>query len=263
MVSITFRKQQIFYGVALLLGVLASATSGIINRFNDVDFSTDLRAQYKQLTGSTTATFETNVAFVIVVSILIVADVFRKSAIPVWFELIWTFVFATIEVINVVILANNYPSAHCHPQPSSSLTRRDDVDGSVMGQMANWSPQEVVSKASKEICQNWAAMFAFFVMIAVLLFSQWIWLAVLGLRHRVSNPNFFWLNETPSPFTWRLPPPSESESAPSPVDDTPSIFSFASDEKKAGILVSSPQPIQVRIHRTSQQQTSEVPPKVC
>ncbi|KAG8920548.1 hypothetical protein FRC00_009841, partial [Tulasnella sp. 408] len=104
MVSFTFRKQQIFYGVALLLAIVASAACGVLGRFHDIDFSQDLKTQYIKLANSAPPLLETNLALVAFLALLILADGLRsptKGAIPVWFELVWTFVFGVVEIIDI------------------------------------------------------------------------------------------------------------------------------------------------------------------
>ncbi|KAG9012955.1 hypothetical protein FRB90_006391 [Tulasnella sp. 427] len=252
--AITFRKQQIFYGVALLLAIVASAACGVVGRFHDIDFSQDLKSQYIKLTNGVPPLFETNLALVGFLAILIVTDVLRspaKGAIPVWFELVWTFVFGVIEVIDIVLLVGNYPRLHCSPSSVSSLTRRDTVGDDVMSQAASATSAQNAATASKEICQNWAVLFVFFAMIAILLFAQWFHLALLGLRHRVSHPDFFIMAETPEPFTWHLP---ASTSAPrSSSDDTSSIASSSFSTEKArqmDVILGMPVPVQVRVQKT-------------
>lgn len=74
-----------------------------------------------------------------------------------------------MEVIDIVILANGYPSDHCNPSSApSSLTRRDDpATDTTIGQAASLSTAQRASHASKEICQNWAVMLVFFALVAV------------------------------------------------------------------------------------------------
>ncbi|KAG9051329.1 hypothetical protein FS837_009596 [Tulasnella sp. UAMH 9824] len=255
MVSFTFRKQQIFYGVALLLAIVASAACGVLGRFHDIDFSQDLKSQYIKLANNAPPLLETNLALVGFLALLILADGLRsptKGAIPVWFELVWTFVFGVVEVIDIVLLANNYPKLHCSPSSVSTLTRRDSVGDDVISQAATATPAQNVAGASKEICQNWAVMLVFFAMIAVLLFAQWFYLALLGLRHRVSHPDFFIMAETPAPFTWHLPASTATARA-SPSSDASSIASSSFSTEKAremDVVLGMPVPIQVRVQKT-------------
>ncbi|KAG8955316.1 hypothetical protein FRC04_008667 [Tulasnella sp. 424] len=255
--AFTFRKQQIFYGVALLLAVLASAACGLIGRFHDIDFSQDLNGQYIKLTNGAPPLLETNIALAAFLALLILVDGLRspaKGAIPVWFELVWTFVFGVIEIIDIVLVANNYPSLHCSPSSVSSLTKRDTIGDDVIGQAATASPDQNLARASKEICQNWAVMLVFFVMIAVLLFAQWFSLALLGLRHRVSHPDFFIMAETPAPFTWHL----SASSATAQSSDSSSIASSSFSTEKAremDVVLGMPVPIQVRVQKTQVDRT--------
>jgi len=251
--------QQIVYGVALLFGALACMASGLVGRFDDIDLSGDLRSQYSQLKSSATPLLETNVAFVIFLSLLTLSNIFRKKATSVWFELIWTFVFGTMEVIDIVILANTNISAACHPSSASSLTKRDDAAAdTTIGQVASSSADSRIAHASTEICQNWAVMLVLFAFIAVTLYAQWFWLALLGLRHRASNPDFFWCDATPAPLTWHLSPPTPS------TEDVVSVSSSSAsslfNEKKASVLVPAPVPVQVRVQLSTR---AEVDPRVC
>lgn len=110
-----------------------------------------------------------NIAFVVFTTLLLIVNLFRKRNTPVWFEMVWSFIFGTLEIICVVLLAQQYPSAQCHPSnSSSSLARRDSEDGSLIGQAASASPSQKVATAAKQVCGDWAAMIVFFVMIAVM-----------------------------------------------------------------------------------------------
>ena len=134
-----------------------------------MDNSSDATVTSLELTNSATPLLEMNVAFAIFTGVLCLVDLFRSKTTPVWFEMIWTFVFGTLEIICIVIVAQNYPSAHCKPSSASpSLGRRDAADDSVIGQAASATSAQNLSKASKELCANWAAMVVLFTMIAVM-----------------------------------------------------------------------------------------------
>jgi hypothetical protein len=261
-----YRRQQIVYGITLLFAILACVASGMINRFKDIDFSAPLLAQYEKLTNSAALHIYTNVALVVFVALLFLADLFRSKAVPVWFELIWTFVFGSLEIANLVILSPDYPTLHCTPSSvnTSGMRRRDSADGSVIGSYVNYNTSAnaaaIKSEAAQEVCENWAVMFVFFSMLAMILFMQFGWLSLLGLRHRFTHPSFFWRSATPAPYTWHL----ERASSTLPESDAASISSFSSsstfDEKKVGRILPMTAPIKVKL---TTERNAQIDSRVC
>lgn len=239
MVSINFRRQQLFYGAVITFAAATCGASATLRHIRSQDLASTLANEYNVLRGGALVLLETNLFLAIFALLVFFVDVLRKNPIAVWLELVWTSVAGLLEIIAIVILSKNFPHDNCHP--ATTLSKRDHpgFDGAPSSSVAGDITSNSAS-TSVAVCQNSIALYVLLGGAVAILYLQFAWLIVLGLRHLKSHPDWFHMGHTPAPFTWRLP------SSDATKDDVSSVSDASSICKKADLAVPAPQPVRVR-----------------